>query len=89
MGDKQEHYRHHGKQSTLKRWEKACRCAPFAALRGLVLIEHFLKALRYPQAGASTNVELRILHNHALDMRWLLTPVLLKNPRILKKTALP
>ncbi|MEM1159160.1 MAG: hypothetical protein AAGH72_13000 [Verrucomicrobiota bacterium] len=57
MNDKEEHYRHHGSKNTLKRWQKVCRSAPFAALRNMVLIEtesgHFLNTLRHSKAGVS------------------------------------
>jgi hypothetical protein len=39
---------------------------------------HFLAVLDHKQAGVSTNVWLRILHNRALDLGWLLSPVLKK-----------
>lgn len=82
MDDKAAHYEQQGARTTLKRWQRVCRSAPFSNLRNIVLIEtesdHFLKVLRHTQAGVSTNVQLRILHNHALDMGWLLSPVLPK-----------
>ena len=56
------------------------RSAPFQVLRKLKLLEtdgtHFLAVLRHPRAGSSAHKWLRILHNRALDLGWLLTPVL-------------
>src|ERR1700690_3393352 len=39
---------------------------------------HFLEILNHEKAGVSTNVWLRILHNRALDLGWLLAPVMPK-----------
>jgi integrase len=39
---------------------------------------HFLAVLNHKKAGVSTNVWLRILHNRALDLGWLLAPVMPK-----------
>jgi hypothetical protein len=65
---------------TLKRWRTQMRSAPFQVLRRLKLLEtdgtHFLNVLRHPRAGTSAHKWLRILHNRALDLGWLLTPVL-------------
>lgn len=66
--------------STLVRWQKQMRCEPFAILRRLPLLDtessHFLTALQHPRAGTSTHKWLRIVHNRALDLGWLLTPVM-------------
>lgn len=82
MDAKEERYRHQGVVSTLKRWQKVCRSQPFQHILDRCLVEtepeHFLSVLHHPQAGTSTNVWLRILHNYALDMSWLLAPVLAK-----------
>lgn len=40
---------------------------------------HLLAVLEHKKAGVSTNVWLRILHNRALDLGWLLAPVRLGN----------
>ena len=65
---------------TLKRWRSQMRCAPFQSLRKLKLLEtdgtHFLNVLRHPRAGSSAHKWLRIVHNRALDLGWLLAPVL-------------
>ena len=65
---------------TLVRWRKVMISAPFQSLKGRPLLEtesdQFLKVLRHEAAGVSTNVQLRILHNRALALGWLLTPVL-------------
>jgi hypothetical protein len=65
---------------TLIRWRKTMRSGPFAGLLKLPLVytnsSHFLMTLHYPKAGTSTNKWLRIVHNRALDLGWLLTPVM-------------
>ena len=38
----------------------------------------FLAVLNHPEAGVSTNVFLRILHNRAVDLAWIVQPVILK-----------
>ncbi len=82
MVEKEEHYRHQGVASTFSRWQKVCRSRPFQLIANRCLVEtepeHFVAVLRHSQAGTSTNVWLRILHNFALDMGWLLAPVLAK-----------
>jgi hypothetical protein len=76
---------------TLKRWRTQMSCAPFQVLRKLKLLEtdgtHFLSVLRHPRAGTSAHKWLRILHNRALDLGWLLTPVLARKlwPRLRTK----
>ncbi len=73
------------------RWQKMMRCAPFQIIRNLPLLytesAHFLAVLRHPNAGTSTNKWLRIMHNRALDLGWLLSPVLVRRawPKILTK----
>ncbi|HUB68042.1 MAG TPA: tyrosine-type recombinase/integrase [Candidatus Methylacidiphilales bacterium] len=66
--------------STKKRFKNFAKSAPIQSLRRLPLIEteasHFLNALRHPRAGSSTNKWMRIVHNRALDLGWLLAPVL-------------
>jgi integrase len=70
------------KGSTRHRWAKVIASAPFRIIAPLALLNtdssHFFAVLRHPRAGVSTNVWLRILHNRALDMGWLLAPVLHK-----------
>jgi integrase len=70
------------KGSTRQRWAKVIASAPFRLLAPHPLLStdssHFFAVLRHPRAGVSTNVWLRILHNRALDMGWLLAPVLHK-----------
>jgi hypothetical protein len=76
MKDMEQAY--HG--PTLIRWQKMMRCAPFQGLKKLPLLHtessHFLAVLRHPRAGTSTQKWLRILHNRALDLGWILTPVM-------------
>lgn len=61
---------------TLVRWKTQIRSAPFQGLRKLALLHtessHFLAVLRHPRAGSSTQKWLRILHNRALDLGWIL-----------------
>ncbi len=65
---------------TLVRWRKVMISAPFQSLKKMQVLDteadHFLKVLRHEKAGVSANVQLRILHNRALDLGWLLNPVL-------------
>jgi hypothetical protein len=76
---------------TLKRWRSQMRCAPFQLLRRLKLLgtdgTHFLAVLRHPRAGSSAHKWLRIVHNRALDLGWLLAPVLARKlwPKLLTK----
>jgi integrase len=48
---------------------------------------HFLSVLRHPRAGTAVHKWLRILHNRALDLGWLLSPVLARKlwPRLQTK----
>ena len=68
--------------NTRIRFQKVVNSAPFEILAPLPLLStestHFLSVLRHPKAGVSTNVWLRILHNRALNLGWLLAPVLAK-----------
>ncbi len=65
---------------TKNRFKFFTQSKPIESLKKIVLIEtessDFLNALRHPRAGTSTNKWLRIVHNRALDLGWLLTPVL-------------
>jgi len=71
---------YHG--STLERWQRFAKSAPVNSLLKLPLVEteasHLLAVLRHPGAGSSTNVWLRRLHNYAMDLSWLLAPVLVR-----------
>jgi len=66
--------------STRRRWENARKDVALRTLLPLKLIEttadHLLGALR--DGTVSTNVFLRRLHNFALDMNWILSPVIPK-----------
>jgi len=68
--------------ATANRWRKFAKSAPLKILINLPIYQseavHFLAVLDHKQAGVSTNVWLRILHNRALDLGWLLSPVLKK-----------
>ncbi|MBI4660167.1 MAG: tyrosine-type recombinase/integrase [Verrucomicrobia bacterium] len=65
---------------TKARWSRAAGDPAFTSLKNLTLFEtraeHFLRVLE--RGTVSTNVYLRRLHNFALDMSWLLAPVLPK-----------
>jgi hypothetical protein len=75
-----EHYVKSGVESTRDRKERAFRSRPFAALLTLKLIDteaiHLLNAVEHKQAGNSTHHYLRRLHNYALYLGWLLSPVM-------------
>lgn len=66
------------RESTLRRARGAFRSKPFDIIRNKKLVqtvsEDFLKVLK--SGSTSTNVWLRVLHNHALRMDWLLRRVL-------------
>ncbi len=68
--------------STKDRFEKFMRSTPVRGLMNRRLAEtcstDFLAVFAHPRAGVSTNVQLRILHNRALDLEWILRPVLSK-----------
>lgn len=62
------------------RWENAAKCKAFNSIRNLVVAntkaDEFLVVLASDRV--SVNVYLRRLHNFALDMNWLLAPVIAK-----------
>jgi integrase len=68
--------------STKKRFAKFVRSKPMIVLRKVRLVdttaEHILATLAHPKAGVSTNVQMRIVHNRALDLGWMLQPALSK-----------
>ena len=68
------------KGPTKIRWERAAASKPFDLIRGLVVAntkaDEFLTVLA--RGKVSTNVYLRRLHNYAMDMSWLLSPVIAK-----------
>ena len=77
-------------EETLRRWTIAIDDENFDCIRNLTLIEtradHFLAALE--NRKVSTNVYLRRIHNYALDMDWLLKPVIPKRqwPKVRHKS---
>jgi Phage integrase family len=79
--------------STLARWRTQIKSVPFQGLRKLPLLHtessHFLSVLRHPRAGTSTQKWLRILHNRALDLGWILAPVMARRiwPKLKTKRA--
>ena len=66
--------------ATKIRWQRAAECKAFDLIRNLVVTntkaDKFLQVLA--SGGVSVNVYLRRLHNYALDMNWLLAPVIAK-----------
>ena len=66
--------------STKIRWERAIKCKSFDHIRNVVVFEvtsdDFLKVM--DDGKVSTNRYLRQLHNYAIDMNWLLMPVIAK-----------
>jgi hypothetical protein len=74
--------------ATKKRFAKFVRSEPMATLKKIKLIDttadDMLAVLTHTSAGVSTNVQLRIMHNRALDLGWLLHPALSRKawPRI-------
>lgn len=68
--------------NTKERFQKFLRSEPVKRLIDMRLVEtgssDFLDVFAHPKAGVSTNVQLRILHNRALDLEWILRPVLSK-----------
>jgi len=75
-----EHYTASGVESTRKRKAVAFRSRPFLMLRSIALMDteagHLLAVLEHKRAGNSTHHYLRRLHNYALHLGWLLTPVM-------------
>ena len=67
--------------ATAVRWQKFPNSAPMRMMANLPILTeatHLLAVLDHKKAGVSTNVWLRILHNRALDLGWLLAPVMAK-----------
>jgi integrase len=68
--------------SSRKRWQKFMRSLPISELRDKPLLTtentDLLAAMRHEKAGVSTNKFLRMCHNRALDMGWLLAPIIAK-----------
>lgn len=66
--------------ATKKRFAKFIKSAPMGVLKKIKLIDttadDMLAVLTHERAGVSTNVQLRLLHNRALDLGWLLHPAL-------------
>ena len=66
--------------STKIRWERAAKSKSFDPIRNLVVAgtksDDFEKVL--DGCNVSTNMYLRRLHNFAIDMNWLLSPVIAK-----------
>ena len=75
-----EHYVKSGVASTRDRKERVFRSRPFVVLRTLKLVDteaiHLLNIIEHKQSGNSTQHYLRRLHNFALHLGWLLSPVM-------------
>lgn len=68
--------------NTKERFQKFLRSEPVKRLMSMRLVEtgssDFLDVFAHPKAGVSANVQVRTLHNRALDLEWILRPVLAK-----------
>lgn len=75
-----EHYVKSGVESTQDRKERAFKSRPFAMFRTLPLLDteaiHVLAVLEHKKAGNSTHHYMRRLHNFALNLGWLLMPII-------------
>jgi len=78
--DVMDHYTMSGVESTRERKVRAFRSRPFATLRNITLMDteagHLLAVLQHKRAGNSAHHYLKRLHNYALHLGWLLTPVM-------------
>lgn len=78
--DVMEHYAKSGVDSTRDRKERAFRCQPFTRLQKVKLMDteadHLFAVLEHKRAGNSTHHYLRRIHNYALHLGWLLSPVM-------------
>lgn len=78
--DVMEMYAKSGVESTKDRKERAFRSRPFAMLRNVKLIEteaiHLYAVLEHKKAGNSAHHYLKRIHNFALHLGWLLSPVM-------------
>jgi integrase len=89
--DVMEHYTMSGVEATRHRKGVAFRSRPFATLRNITLMDteagHLLAVLEHARAGNSAHHYLRRLHNYALHLGWLLTPVMAEAawPEVRKK----
>lgn len=68
--------------NTKTRFQKFLKSHPVQRLMDKKLMTtsstDFMEVFAHPRAGVSTNVQLRILHNRALDLEWILRPILSK-----------
>ncbi len=69
-----------GVESTKERKQRAFRSRPFFVLGKIKLIdtsaEHLFSVLEHRKSGNSTHHYLKRLHNYALHLGWLLSPVM-------------
>ena len=78
-------------EAARQKWERIRNSPLFARLRSTKLFYtekiHLQRVLRHPRATASTQQWLRQLRNYAMDMDWLLRPILSRNawPKIRPK----
>jgi integrase len=79
-GDVIDRYAASGSPSSQLRKARVFRSRPYLAMRRLKLIdteaEHLLTVMEHKQAGNSTIHYTRRLHNHALYLGWLVSPVM-------------
>jgi integrase len=79
-GDVMEHYALSGTEPTRERKRRAFESRPFAALKSMKLVEteaiHVLTVIEHRQSGNSTQHYIRRLHNFALNLGWLLGPII-------------
>ncbi len=75
-----EHSVKSGIELTRDRKERAFRSRPFAMLRTLPFFDteaiHVLSVLKHIETGNSTHHYMRRLHNFALNLGWLLMPIM-------------
>jgi integrase len=68
--------------NTKTRFQKFMKSQPVRHLMNRKLLattsSDFMEVFSHPRAGVSTNVQLRIVHNRALDLEWILRPILSK-----------
>ncbi|HSI86576.1 MAG TPA: tyrosine-type recombinase/integrase [Candidatus Methylacidiphilales bacterium] len=78
--DVMEHYTKSGVESTRDRKDRAFRSQPFARLRKVTLMDteadHLFAVLEHKRAGNSAHHYLKRIHNYALHLGWLLSPVM-------------
>lgn len=78
--DVMERYISSGVESTRNRKERAFRSQPFARLRKVKLMDteadHIFAVLEHKRAGNAAHHYMRRIHNYALHLGWLLSPIM-------------